>query len=237
MDLEEISRIMSGNSCANIESMINDAGIYAGFENRKKIGRDDLIEAVLKHIYDTGECQVDDEDEDGNRVIVHEAGHVVVSEVLDPGSVVLVSAAQNRGSIGGFVKTRYVSLGKQTIKNKVDSIMRALGGKAATEVVLNIADIGCNSDMHNAYEYTYEIVDDICAYGFECFERVEGSNYLRENKERRTVSELDNYYRRVKNILVDNRAFLDEIVDALKENHALTYKDIAKIKSKLSIIA
>ncbi len=237
VDLEEISRIMSGNSCADIESIINDAGIYAGFENRKKIGRDNLIQAIIKHIYDSGECDVDFCEDDNIRVLFHEAGHAVVSEVLDPGSVALVSVAQNRGSIGGFVKNRSISYGKMTFKTKEILIMRALAGKAATEIALDIADIGCNSDLEIAYKTTYRIVDDICAYGFESFERSETSNYIKENKERRTVAELDKYYRQTKSILFANRSFMDAIVEALKENPVLTYKDIERIKSNVTIVA
>ena len=237
VDLEEISRIMAGNSCADIESMINEAGIYAGFENRKAIGRNDLIDAVLKHVYDSGECQVNEGDEADIGVLIHEAGHAVVSEVLDPGSVTMISAAKIAGNIGGFVKTKHIPARKRTVRTSEISIMRALGGKAATEVVLNVADFGCNSDMHKAYDNIYEIIDNVCAYGFESFERMDGSNFLSENKDRRAVSELDNYYREVKNILISNKPFLDAIVDALKEKRVLTYKDIEKIKTMVSIVA
>ena len=178
VDLEEISRIMAGNSCADIESMINEAGIYAGFENRKAIGR---IDAVLKHVYDSGECQVNEGDEADIGVLIHEAGHAVVSEVLDPGSVIMISAAKIAGNIGGFVKTKHIPARKRTVKTSEIGIMRALGGKAAT------------------------------AY--------------------------DNYYRKVKNILISNRHFLDAIVDALKEKRVLTYKDIEKVKTMVSIVA
>ena len=237
VNLEEISRIMSGNTCAEIECMINEAGIYAGFENRKKIDRNDLINAVLKHVYDTGECNVDDGDENDLGVLIHEAGHAVVSEVLDPGSVILISVSENGGCIGGFVKTRHIPTGKRTIKDQENTIMRALGGKAATDIVLDSADIGCNADMHIAYDTVYELVDDLCAYGFEFFERSSGSNYLSENKERKAVGEMDNYYRRVKKILVDNREFLDAVVDSLKINSVISYKDLEKIKAKVKIVA
>lgn len=36
IDYKELSRILNGMSCAELEIIINQAGIYAGFENREK---------------------------------------------------------------------------------------------------------------------------------------------------------------------------------------------------------
>ncbi len=54
IDFEKIANILEGISCAQIESVINEAGIYAGYAKKENIDREDLIKAcmrlILKHL-------------------------------------------------------------------------------------------------------------------------------------------------------------------------------------------
>lgn len=45
VDAEEITRFSSGYSCADMESVVNDAGLYAAYEDRSMISQDDLKRA------------------------------------------------------------------------------------------------------------------------------------------------------------------------------------------------
>lgn len=47
---ESVARLMDGNSCAALESVLNEAGIYAGYENKPEIGREHIVRAVLRDI-------------------------------------------------------------------------------------------------------------------------------------------------------------------------------------------
>ena len=40
VNIEEITRILSGRSCAELETVINEAGVYAGFAGKKYIEMD-----------------------------------------------------------------------------------------------------------------------------------------------------------------------------------------------------
>jgi hypothetical protein len=51
MDAEIIARIMDGRSCAELETVINEAGLYAGYERSDFITMDHLLEACLRIIY------------------------------------------------------------------------------------------------------------------------------------------------------------------------------------------
>lgn len=42
---ESVARLMDGNSCAALESVLNEAGIYAGYENKPEIGREHIVRA------------------------------------------------------------------------------------------------------------------------------------------------------------------------------------------------
>ncbi len=101
-DAIEIARIMKGHSCADLETVVNEAGIYAGYDGRDKIGRQNLLRACMRMLYEGPEYVEDKEDWDSKFRAVHEAGHAVASEVLEPGSVSLLSISGYSGECGGF---------------------------------------------------------------------------------------------------------------------------------------
>ena len=47
---ESVARLMDGNSCAALESVLNEAGIYAGYENKPEIRREHIVRAVLRYL-------------------------------------------------------------------------------------------------------------------------------------------------------------------------------------------
>lgn len=98
-------------------------------------------------------------------------------------------------------------------------------------------DIGCNEDLQSAFGRVEAIIDDICAYGFNSFIRSDQSYYVYENRDRMVAQEITKYYQAAKKILIDNRSFLDAIVDGLMKKHTLTCSEIQAIRSGIGMIA
>jgi cell division protease FtsH len=237
VNAEEVARLIEGKSCAELESVINEAGIYAGYDGRKQIERKDIIKACMRLLFDAPECMNPNESVYTRHVAVHEAGHTVLAEVLEPGSVNLVSICKFGGSAEGITKLRksedeYYS--KELMEHRVIS---ALGGKAATEMVYGIADTGCNSDMQEAFDTVNEFVDNFCSLGFQAFEGNNSSGYLLEMKDRLVAVEIERYYRMAKKIIAENRAFLDAVTEALMEKQTLTCEDVSEIRRKYCNVA
>lgn len=46
-----IARIMTRKSCADLETLINEAGLYAGYKKSDTIRMEHFIDAILKTIY------------------------------------------------------------------------------------------------------------------------------------------------------------------------------------------
>ena len=109
-------------------------------------------------------------------------------------------------------------------------VICTLGGKAATEMIYGIADIGCREDMQKAFDKVEKLVDDYCLYGFDAFERGRSSNYTLDNKNRLIAYELEKYYQVAKRIIAENREFLDAIVSALIEHKTITYREMQRIR-------
>ena len=56
IDIQEIARLMEGCSCAELETVINEAGIYAGFAGREKIDQEDIVKACMRMLFESPEC-------------------------------------------------------------------------------------------------------------------------------------------------------------------------------------
>ena len=55
VNVKQIARMLAGSSCAELETVINEAGIYAGFENKTKIDMDDIVRASMRVIFNAPE--------------------------------------------------------------------------------------------------------------------------------------------------------------------------------------
>ena len=230
VDAEEIARFAGGRSCADFESVINEAGISAGFEGKLNITQDNILKAILYKIY--GFIEKDEDSQaDLRRRAIHEAGHAVATELFYPGTVSFATILSNNRGIGGMVMRNTVSISKYSLDDYEREIMISLAGKAAIDVVLQEIDIGADGDLHEAFDYTRYMIDDFCKYGFDSWCHGEETSQLVFDKlDTVTSAEMAGYYTQVKKILNDNRSFLDAIVEKLIEKKTLSYKDIAVIR-------
>ena len=233
IDTEEISRYMRGYSCASLETFVNKAGMRAAYENRSVISHEDLKNTCLQEIYRFSDDAEVPEDVVRMRV-VHEAGHTVISEIRNPGMITFVSASTKRiGRIGGLV-SRDREIGyRSTIKDEETEILIGLAGKAAVEVVLGEIDMGVSSDMHKVFDGVRDLLDAKVSYDFNSWcHGEETSEKIYDHLDITTGVEVSRYYMMAKQMLIQNRAFLDAIIKELMDKKFLSYKDIAKIRKE-----
>ena len=232
IDVEEIARFMEGRSCADLEMVVNEAGIYAGYENKKHITQEDIKKAVINKIFG-GREDVESDPESDRRLAVHEAGHAVLSELFFPGKVAFISiAARCRGLKGMVMRNKDLHF-HEDFENIEADVMISLAGKAATEIILNEIDMGSGSDLHKANENVRKLLDDAAAYDFHtwCHGR-ETSKRVYDHLDDAVGTELSRYYVKTKQLLGRNREFLEAVIEMLIEKKTLSYKDIAPIREK-----
>lgn len=234
-DIDDISSFLAGHSCAELEMVINEAGIYAVFDKRAKIEQRDIIKACMHLIFDAPESVEYIDSNILKKVAVHESGHAVISEILEPGSVNLVSICGYSNTSGGVTSVRKPEDYNFNVVTQEHEIIRSLGGKAATEMIYGTFDLGCEGDLHTAFDLVTTFVDNYCAYGFNAFERCNPSQYLLESKDRKVAEEMDRYYRKSKQIIAENREFFDAMVQELLEEKTLTKKQIRGIRDSVVI--
>ena len=233
VDAREIANILNGRSCAELETIVNEAGMYAAFDNRDRITHNDLIRSCLRYIFEAPEMLTATNNEEVRITAIHEAGHALVAEILDPGSVNLISVAGYDGNSSGITSIHKPAGYRKSKELQEHRITGVLAGKAATEIVSGTVDMGANSDIHRAFDMIEKFVDNVCAYGFDSFDRHGASSIPRENRDRMLVREMDKFYQIAKKTIIENRAFLDAIVEKLLEKQTLTGRDIARIKTEV----
>ena len=246
VDPKTIARIMNGRSCAELETVINEAGLSAGFERAEKITMDHLMEACMRTVFGVPTSDFGDEEDwyadlsDGNsvltQIVYHEAGHAVVSEVLCPGSVTIVSAHNRKGSSGGFTSYFRDAAGDPR-KEMRRHIASSLGGMAALEQKFGIYDLGCSKDLDNAFNAMRRLVIDNCICGFPLHGAEYGdSEELQARQEQATAMEIEKYYRQAKEILAANREFFEKTAAALARKGLLTMLDLREIRESCTIL-
>ena len=237
VNASEIAKILDGYSCADLEAVINEAGIYACFAGKESIDMDDVVRACMRVIFDAPENLEGYGDEVLESIAYHEAGHAVVAEVLEPESVNIVSVCTHESRTGG-ITSLYRSKDYFTSKHYMENRVRCLlAGKAATEVKYGEVDVGANSDIQRAFDIVERFVDNYCSTSFDRWENANSSVATIERKEMQTYSEIERYYAEARKILIKNREFLDKLAAALFEKKTVIARDIKAIKATCKLVA
>jgi cell division protease FtsH len=145
-----------------------------------------------------------------------------------------VSGCRYSGATEGVTLIRKPDDYKISKTAQEHEVTRLLGGKAATEMVYGLVDMGTNNDLRGAFNLVTEFIDDYCSYGFDAFERNNSSGYLLEKRDRMVADEINKYYGQAKQVIAENRAFLDMITQGLVEKKTLTRKDIEIIRDRVA---
>jgi len=247
VDAKTIARIMDGRSCAELETVINEAGLYAGYERAEFITMDHFMEALMRTVFDVPAAADDFDNEDfcatlpnsnnvASQIVYHEAGHAVVSEVLCPDSVTLVSAHNRGGRSGGF--TDYYNTKEHSPLYWTKSrIVGALGGIAAIEQKFGIFDVGGERDLDHAFDNTRGLIANTCISGFHLHSNgYEDTECLKSEQEKAVSAEVEKFYRKAKEIISLNFEFFEKVAVTLAKKKLLSAVDIQKIKSECKIV-
>ncbi|ADD01439.1 Vesicle-fusing ATPase [Thermoanaerobacter mathranii subsp. mathranii str. A3] len=157
VNLEAIAENTFGFSGAHLESLCNEAAILAMRDNSDVILQKHFVEAVDKVILGEKSDRKPTEEEIF-RVSVHEAGHAIISEMVNPGSVATVTIVP-RGKALGFV--RHFDKEDSLIYTKEQlekDIMIALGGTVAELLILGSRSTGSANDFEQAVDIAKKMV-------------------------------------------------------------------------------
>ena len=234
IDTEEIATLLSGRTCADLEKVVNEAGISAAYAGKTTIGKAELLDACVQLIAGHPKNMEPRKGMKAKLVAYHEAGHAIVSEFWKPGSVGLISIVGSNSSNAGITSEILEDERANTMEDIIAEVSTLLGGKAATKVLLDAEDTGCRNDIQNAYIIMDNVISD-CAWGN--FKGVmhghEPSNFSLDARDRNISMQLDEIYQVTTEIISDNQALVKEVAEALMKNTTITYKDLRRIIKRI----
>lgn len=240
LDACAIADILSGRSCATLETVINEAGLIAGYKRLNCITMGQVVDACLRIVFHAEDANLGDEIDltaasTSSRIVWHEAGHAVISEVLAPGSVYLASARRKSVRSGGFVSGHIPENLDPIVQSKI-GILVSLGGRAATEVQFGTIDDGSTTDIQSAIHKIRWLYGNLCYGGFSLYVDHYTSESQDERSEIAVIATVEEFYRKAKEILCKNRGFLEKMARALATKDVLLASDIAVIRDSCKIV-
>lgn len=242
VNFDTLAKITGSFTGADIECIINEAGINATIEDREEITYNDLSKAVNGIVFQG--CEKDHllSKENKENVAIHETGHLLAGLLLNKdcvGGVTIISQGEAKGHMKVF-RDEYNVCKKQEL---IDNIVIALAGRAAEKVFKPEEDfLGGESDISKAYFYAKRLVGDSCFYGFEYYANTIqrgnafGQGPLSQERLVRIEKKSDEIVQecldRAIELIRNNKELAEIYVSELKKKFSLTREEIMRIYNK-----
>ncbi|WP_199614903.1 AAA family ATPase [Paenibacillus alkalitolerans] len=215
--LDDVAAQTFGFSGAQLESVMNEAAIYALREEGQFIEQRHLLSAIDKVMM--GE-KTDREaaNEERERVAIHELGHAIVAEKVRPGSVSQV-ALSPRGQALGYV--RHNPQGDKYLYTKEyieEQIMIALGGAAAEEMFYG----GRSTGSRNDFEQAMGLVRTMIESGLTELGIVDSQMLTKEEYGKANGEILEELMTRTRNELSTHRRVFEQSLEVLTKEEVLS---------------
>jgi len=217
VNLEEIAHETFGFSGAHLESVTNEAAIFALREGAREINEHHFHEAVQKVML--GE-KLDRKPsaEELKRIAIHESGHALLAEKVRPNSVAQISI-RSRGNALGYV--RHYPEDDLYLYTQVmleEQIMVALAGALAEEEILGMRSTGAMGD----YELALNLVEKLLLAGMSSLGVTDVSLLSAEQRQPVTRAILADLEQRTKKTIKNDKDVLLRIAEILADEETLS---------------
>ena len=148
VSLEILAKQTPGFSGADLANLVNEAAILAARGNKKRIGQDDLNEAVDRVIAGPERKSLVITPAEKKIIAYHEAGHAVAGHFLPRADLVFKVTIVPRGSAGGYTRTIPADDRRLQDRSYYEAMMaQALGGHVAEEMIFDEPTTGAHNDI------------------------------------------------------------------------------------------
>jgi cell division protease FtsH len=240
IDVDFLSRQTPGFSGADIANVCNEAALYAARKGRDKVIHQDFLDAVDRIIGGLEKRTKIISEHEKKTIAFHEAGHAVVSWLVEYASplvkVSIVPRGQSLGAAWYLPEERQIT----TTEQMLDEMCAALGGRAAEELVFGKISTGALSDLEKVTKQAYAMVS---IYGLN--DKIGNRSYYDSRGDQtftkpyseetsRIIDEevgklIEGSYQRAKKILQDNFEKLKDLADSLLQNEVIFREDVQRI--------
>ena len=241
-DVEFLAKQTPGFSGADIANVCNEAALIAARNNKKSVGKQDFLDAVDRIVGGLEKKNKIISKEEKNTIAFHEAGHAIVSWLLEHAAplvkVTIVPRGQSLGAAWYLPEERMIVRTEQML----DEMCATLGGRAAEKIMFNKISTGALSDLEKVTKQARAIVSvyglndkignityyDSSGQGDYNFTKPYSEETARKIDEEISLI-IEKQYKRACSILKKNKNKLSSLASRLLEKEVIFKEDLIKI--------
>ena len=245
VDFNRIARMASGASGAELANIINEAALRAVRSGRKVATQADLEESIEVVIAGYQKKNAILTDKEKMIVAYHEIGHALVAALQTNSAPVqkITIIPRTSGALGYTMQVdegNHYLMSKEEIENKIATYT---GGRVAEEIAIGSITTGASNDIEQATKLARAMItrfgmsDD---FGMVALETVTNqylggdtslacSTETQAKIDEKVVALVKAQYEKAKQILLANKAKLDELAQYLYANETITGDEFMQI--------
>ena len=242
VDVEFLAKQTPGFSGADIANVCNEAALIAARKNKKKVERQDFLDAVDRIVGGLEKRSKVISPQEKKVIAFHEAGHATVSWMLEHANplikVTIIPRGQALGAAWYLPEERQLST-KEQVFHEMCSTM---GGRAAEKLVFDSVSTGALNDLERVTKQAYALVayfgmseklGNLSFYdstGQSDFSFVKPfSEKTAELIEKEVKMIVDKAYNTALKVLDENREGLEQLANKLLEKEVIFTDDLEQI--------
>ncbi len=238
VDLKKIAQATAGAVGADLANLVNEAALRAVRQGRQAVNQEDLLVSFEVVIAGTEKKNTVLTETEKRLVAYHEVGHALVAALekhSQPVSKITI-VPHTSGALGYTMQMPEEEKYLHTYEELLTELRTLVGGRAAEQVVFGVKTTGASNDIQRATALARNM---IALYGMSeelglMAPSVVTNEYLDGHAQmdcsQETAAKVDaavqnllnKVYADTKQILVDNRALLDEISEFLLAKETIT---------------
>ena len=246
VDFNKIARMASGASGAELANIVNEAALRAVRDGRKFATQADLEESIEVVIAGYQKKNAILTDKEKRIVAYHEIGHALVAAKQTNSAPVqkITIVPRTSGALGYTMQVEeegnHYLMSKEEMENKIATLT---GGRAAEEIAFGSVTTGASNDIEQATKLARGMITrygmskdfDMVAMETVTNQYLGGDSSLTCSMETQTaidkevVELVKKQHEKAGQILLENRAKLDELSRYLYEKETITGEEFMKI--------
>ncbi len=248
IDIKMLASQTPGFSGADIANVCNEAALISARNKKNKIGKQEFTEAIERIVSGLEKKSRIISEKEKTIIAFHEAGHAVVSWILERvDSLLKVSVIPRGKSLGAawYLPEERNIRGEKTFS---ENLCAALAGRVAEEITFGEISSGALDDLEKATKEAYTMV---VYFGFS--KKIGNISYYdstgqTENALQKPYSEetgklideevrnlIAESYKITKKLLMDHKNKLDQVAAELLKKETLYKEDLEKILGKRKV--
>ncbi len=149
--LRNVAKQTAGFTGADLENLLNEAGLLAARKDKKAITQTEIEEAAIKVVVGTEKKSKVMSDHEKKLTAYHEAGHAICFYACDTQDPVHQISIIPRGMAGGYTMPLPTEDKSYSSKKEMEEdIVVSLGGRVAEKLVMGDISTGASNDIEKA---------------------------------------------------------------------------------------